>query len=35
MVYTKKQFGQELKQQLKRGYNIERISIWAYLYNDR
>jgi hypothetical protein len=31
MTYTKKQFALELKEQLNCGYDIDRISQWAYL----
>ncbi|MEM8777870.1 MAG: hypothetical protein AAGF26_03165 [Cyanobacteria bacterium P01_G01_bin.49] len=31
MTYTKKQFAQELKQQLERGYDVMGLSQWAYL----
>jgi hypothetical protein len=30
MKYTKKEIGEELKKQLGKRYNIERISNWAY-----
>lgn len=31
MTYTKKQFAQELKQQLHQGYDVMKLSQWAYL----
>ena len=31
MSYTKKQFVQELKQQLQYGYDIQEVANWAYL----
>ena len=31
MTYTKRQFAQELKEQLRHGYDVAHISQWAYL----
>lgn len=31
MIYTKKQFSLELREQLCRGYHVARLSQWAYL----